>query len=184
MGVDQTTGLLGQARQVVSPNCDDRPPHTDIELVVIHGISLPPGEFGGPWINALFTNTLDTQAHEFFYQLVGLRVSTHLLIQRDGALIQYVPFHRRAWHAGQSVYLGRSRCNDFSIGIELEGTDTIPYTDSQYHQLASVLRGLRQVYPKAKDVVGHADVAPGRKTDPGPAFDWQKLQKLLSAQLR
>jgi AmpD protein len=184
MEIDEKTGLLAEARQLVSPNCDDRPPGVDIELVVIHGISLPPGEFGGPWIDALFTNTLDTQAHEFFHQLAELRVSTHLLIRRNGALIQYVPFHRRAWHAGQSVYLGRSRCNDFSIGIELEGTDTLPYTDSQYHQLASVLQGLWQVYPKAKDVVGHAHVAPGRKTDPGPTFDWEKLQKLLTTQLR
>jgi AmpD protein len=150
-----------------------------IDLVVIHGISLPPGEFGGPWIDALFTNNLDTQAHEFFCQLVGVRVSSHLLIRRDGAITQYVPFHRRAWHAGQSIYLDRSQCNDFSIGIELEGTDTIPYTDSQYHQLGAVLKVLRQIYPKVKNVVGHADIAPGRKTDPGPAFHWERLQQLL-----
>lgn len=179
MRIDQITGLLTEARQVLSPNCDDRPPSTAVDLVVIHGISLPPGEFGGPWIDALFTNTLNSHTHRFFSQLVKLRVSAHLLIRRDGEMTQYVPFHRRAWHAGQSAYLGRNRCNDFSIGIELEGTDTIPYTDSQYHQLASVLQVLRHTYPHAKDVVGHADIAPGRKTDPGPAFDWKRLQQLL-----
>lgn len=164
---------------MVSPNCDDRPPGMTIELVVIHGISLPPGEFGGPWIDALFTNTLDSNAHEYFCQLVGVCVSAHLLLRRDGAMTQYVPFHRRAWHAGQSVYLGRSRCNDFSVGIELEGTDTMPYSDSQYYRLASVINMLRKTYPTVKDIVGHADIAPGRKTDPGPAFHWEQLQKLL-----
>ncbi len=179
MGIEQKTGLLAEARQLVSPNCDDRPPDTDVDLLVIHGISLPPGEFGGPWIDALFTNSLDIQAHGFFCQLAGMRVSAHLLIRRDGEMIQYVPFHRRAWHAGQSAFLGRSQCNDFSIGIELEGADTIPYTDRQYHQLASVINVLRQTYPKVNNIAGHADIAPGRKTDPGPAFDWQRLQQLL-----
>ncbi len=152
-----------------------------VDLVVVHGISLPPGEFGGPWIDALFTNTLDPDAHPYFRAIADLRVSAHLLIRRDGDLAQYVPFHRRAWHAGASNFAGRSRCNDFSIGIELEGADRIPYDDRQYSRLAAVVAVLRTTYPTlAPDrLVGHADIAPGRKTDPGPAFDWARLRRLL-----
>lgn len=182
MWIDRKTGLLTEARQVISPNCDDRPPNTQIDLAVIHAMSLPPGEFGGPWIDALFTNALDAHAHPFFSQIAELKVSAHLLIRRDGALVQYVPFHRRAWHAGPSVHAGRSQCNDFSVGIELEGTDTDPYTDRQYHHLAAVLRALMGVYPAITvpaGIVGHADIAPGRKTDPGPAFEWPRLWSLL-----
>lgn len=182
MWIDPVTGLLHTARQAPSPNSDDRPAGTAVELIVIHGISLPPGEFGGPWIDALFTNTLDPAAHPYFQAIAGLRVSAHLLIRRDGEVVQYVPFHRRAWHAGESVYAGRHRCNDFSIGIELEGADHLPYDDRQYPLLATVIRALWQAYPTITPdrLVGHADIAPGRKTDPGPAFDWSRLRRLLN----
>lgn len=178
LDIDTTTGLLAGARQVDSPNCDDRPPATVVDLVVVHGISLPPGEFGGPWIDALFTNTLPADADAFFAGLSGLRVSSHALVRRDGEIVQYVPFHRRAWHAGQSQWQGRSGCNDFSIGIELEGTDTRAYTKRQYARLASLVRSLRHRYPGV-DLAGHSEIAPGRKTDPGPAFDWNRLRTLL-----
>ncbi len=176
---DITTGLFPDARQTPSPNCDDRPIEAGIDLIVVHGISLPPGEFGGPWINALFTNTLDPTAHPYFRNIQHLRVSTHLLIRRDGELVQYVPLQRRAWHAGQSCFAGRERCNDFSIGIELEGTDTIPYTAAQYRRLAAVIATLLTHYPalSPERIVGHCDIAPGRKTDPGPAFDWSRLRQ-------
>ncbi|MEE4378426.1 MAG: 1,6-anhydro-N-acetylmuramyl-L-alanine amidase AmpD [Candidatus Competibacteraceae bacterium] len=182
MRIDQLAGQLTEARQVPSPNCDDRPPNVAVDLLVIHGISLPPGEFGGPWIDALFTNTLDAAAHPYFQTISPLRVSTHLLIRRDGEIVQYVPFQRRAWHAGQSVFQGRERCNDFSIGIELEGTDTMPYTDQQYRQLAAVIQALQGVYPAIirERITGHADIAPRRKTDPGPAFEWPRLWGLLN----
>ncbi|MFO1371923.1 MAG: 1,6-anhydro-N-acetylmuramyl-L-alanine amidase AmpD [Candidatus Competibacteraceae bacterium] len=182
MRVSITAGLLESARHVPSPNCDERPAGSVIDLIVVHGISLPPGEFGGHWIDALFTNTLDPTAHPYFQAIAGLRVSAHLLIRRDGALIQYVPFQRRAWHAGESVYTGRSRCNDFSIGIELEGTDDRPYAERQYSQLAAAVAALRRAYPAItpERLTGHADIAPGRKTDPGPAFDWARLRRLLS----
>jgi AmpD protein len=181
MLVDSKTGILVGARQAPSANCDDRPPGMDIDLVVIHGISLPPGHFGDSWIEALFTNTLDPNAHPFFAELNGLRVSSHLLIHRSGEIVQYVPFQRRAWHAGQSSFQGRSRCNDFSIGIELEGTDTIPYRAKQYSQLAKTITALRRAYRTISldRIVGHADIAPGRKTDPGPIFDWERLKRLL-----
>ncbi|MBZ4193972.1 MAG: 1,6-anhydro-N-acetylmuramyl-L-alanine amidase AmpD [Candidatus Contendobacter sp.] len=181
MRVDLGTGLLDEARYLPSPNCDDRPFGSAIDLIVIHGISLPPGQFGGPWIDALFTNALDRAAHPYFQTLDGLRVSAHLLIRRDGELTQYLPFHRRAWHAGASEYAGRSCCNDFSIGIELEGADQIPYADGQYLRLAAVIRVVRAAYPAitANRLTGHADIAPGRKTDPGPAFDWERLRRLL-----
>lgn len=182
MRIDRYRGFLEGARQVPSPNCDDRPAGTQVELVVVHGISLPPGEFGGPWIEALFTNTLDPAAHPYFRELQGLRVSAHLLVRRSGEIVQYVPFQRRAWHAGLSSFQGRTRCNDFSIGIELEGTDTVPYTDAQYHYLAQVLAALMQAYPAIARgrIVGHCEVAPGRKTDPGAAFDWGRLHGLLA----
>lgn len=173
------SGWLEQARHHPSPNQDLRPTGSTPELIVIHGISLPPGEFGGPYIDALFSNRLDPQAHPYFASIQGLRVSAHLLIRRDGDMVQYVAFTARAWHAGKSCYQGRKRCNDFSIGIELEGTDHTPYTTPQYQQLAQVIQVLQQHYP-IQAIAGHADIAPGRKTDPGPAFDWQRLQDLLS----
>ena len=174
-------GWLRAARHVPSPNCDDRPAGVQPELILIHGISLPPGDFGGPWIDDLFLNRLDPSAHPYFVGIADLRVSSHLLIRRDGELVQYVPFHARAWHAGVSCYRGREACNDFAIGIELEGSDEIPYTDVQYLRLAAVIRLLRHHYPAlAEDAVaGHSDVAPGRKTDPGPAFEWPRLAMLL-----
>lgn len=177
------SGLVRGARQVPSPNCDDRPRGVLPELIVIHGISLPPGRFGGPWIDDLFTNGLDPGAHPYFRDIAGLRVSTHLLIRRGGELVQYVPLHRRAWHAGESSYRGRPRCNDFSVGIELEGTDDRPYTAAQYRRLAALIRVLRQSVPSlaTAPLAGHSDIAPGRKTDPGPAFDWQRLRGLLRA---
>jgi len=174
-------GILAEAKQHASPNCDLR--SDDISLLVVHGISLPPGEFGGPWIDALFTNKLDPNEHEYFQAIHTLQVSSHILIRRDGELVQYVPFDKRAWHAGESEFEGRSCCNDFSVGIELEGTDDLAYTDSQYQQLAELVIALQQAYPAIKpdNIVGHSDIAPGRKTDPGKAFDWKKLQGLLSA---
>ena len=171
-------GWLDGATRRHSPNQDARPEPADVSLLVVHGISLPPGEFGGPWIDALFTNRLDLGAHRYFAQLAGLRVSSHLLIRRDGAIVQYVPFGARAWHAGASAFAGRERCNDYSIGVELEGADTVPYTDAQYAALAGVARALMQAYPAItpERIAGHSDVAPGRKTDPGPAFDWPRFR--------
>jgi AmpD protein len=178
-------GLLSGARQLPSPNCDARPEGAAIELLVVHGISLPPGEFGGPWIDALFTNCLPPQAHPFFAELAGLRVSTHLLVRRDGELVQYVPFDRRAWHAGRSAWQGRPDCNDFSVGIELEGTDAQPYEPVQYLVLARVIAELCRRYPALSEerVVGHSDIAPGRKSDPGIAFDWPLLRSRVRYEL-
>lgn len=174
--------LLKHARQVESPNCDDRPAGCAISLLVIHGISLPPGKYGGPYIDALFTNRLDPAAHPYFAGVADRRVSSHLLIQRDGELVQYVPFTQRAWHAGESSFEGASACNDFSIGIELEGQDDELYTDRQYDVLAETIRMLQEHYPgiTANRIVGHCDIAPGRKTDPGPAFDWARLRRLIA----
>jgi AmpD protein len=171
-----------EARRVLSPNCDDRPADGDIDLIVVHGISLPPGEYGGAWIDDLFLNCLDAQAHPYFATIADLQVSTHVLIRRDGELVQYVPFTRRAWHAGRSCYRGREACNDFSIGIELEGDDDTPYEPLQYQHLADLVMLLRRRFPAiaADAVVGHCDIAPGRKTDPGPSFDWQHLASLLA----
>ncbi|WP_225375339.1 1,6-anhydro-N-acetylmuramyl-L-alanine amidase AmpD [Klebsiella pneumoniae] len=175
-------GWLVGARRVPSPHHDCRPDEETPSLLVVHNISLPPGEFGGPWIDALFTGTLDPHAHPFFAEISHLRVSAHCLIRRDGEIVQYVPFDKRAWHAGVSCYQGRERCNDFSIGIELEGTDTLAYTDAQYRQLAAVTDLLIALYPAiAENIAGHSDIAPVRKTDPGPAFDWIKYRALLSA---
>ncbi|RMG27936.1 MAG: 1,6-anhydro-N-acetylmuramyl-L-alanine amidase AmpD [Gammaproteobacteria bacterium] len=170
-----------RARRVPSPNQDARPAGMRPSLLVIHGISLPPGEFGGPWIDALFTNRLDPTAHPYFREIAHLRVSAHLLIDRRGHLTQYVPFERRAWHAGRSRFGAHEGCNDFSIGIELEGTDEVPYTDEQYGCLAEVTRWLMARYPDIvpERIVGHSDIAPGRKTDPGPAFDWVRYRALL-----
>ena len=176
-GVDTDTGLIQPARQCISPNNDDRPDGAVPESLIVHGISLPPGEFGGPEIEQLFTNSLDWDAHPYFAEIRGLEVSTHLLIRRDGELVQFVPFSRRAWHAGESSFRGRTCCNDFSIGIELEGDDEMPYTDSQYSVLIAVTNALVAAYPalSAREMAGHSDISLGRKTDPGPAFDWLRL---------
>ena len=171
-------GWLCGARRVVSPNCDARPPGVDVALVVIHSINLPPGEFGGPWIERLFTNSLPADAHPYFRSLTAARVSAHLLIRRDGSASQFVPFGARAWHAGASSWCGRDACNDFSIGIELEGCDDTPYAEAQYEQLEAALAAIHAVYPAigADAVVGHCDIAPGRKTDPRPSFDWARVK--------
>ena len=173
--------LVGVSRRP-SPNCDERPNATEVNLLVIHGICLPPGQFGGPWIDDLFTNSLDPGAHSYFGEIAHLRVSTHLLIRRDGEIVQYVSFRQRAWHAGQSEFEGRSACNDFSIGIELEGSDDVPYTGSQYTQLALVCTTLMCAWPtiSSQRIVGHCQIAPGRKTDPGEAFCWERLQTMLA----
>jgi AmpD protein len=164
-------GWLDAARHVPSPNCDERPGNEAPSLIVIHNISLPPGEFGGKAVEELFTNRLDWDAHPYYQGIRGLEVSTHFFIRRDGELVQFVPCSMRAWHAGASTWKGRARCNDFSIGIELEGTDDQPFTDSQYARLFELTRVLKNAYP-VTDIAGHADIAPGRKTDPGPCFDW------------
>jgi AmpD protein len=176
-------GLVAGTRIVDSPNCDARPGLAEPELVVVHGISLPPGSFGGPYVDALFTNALPASVHPYFEEIRHLRVSSHVLIARDGGLTQYVPFGRRAWHAGRSHWRGRDDCNDFSIGVELEGTDEEPYDDRQYEALADLLAALQAAYPSLADgwIAGHSDVAPGRKTDPGPAFDWRRLERGLRA---
>jgi AmpD protein len=181
--IDVGRGLIAPARQVPSPNQDTRPPGAAIELVVVHGISLPPGEFGGPWVERLFTNSLPPEVHPFFATIAELRVSAHLLIRRDGSLVQFVPFHARAWHAGASAWQHRVACNDFSIGIELEGDDAVPYEAAQYRQLAEVIAALGRAYATlAPDAVtGHSDIAPGRKTDPGPLFDWRRFEACLAA---
>jgi AmpD protein len=173
---------LLNARRVLSPNCDDRPDGCGISLIVVHSISLPPGEYGGPWIDALFTNRLQADAHPYFADICKLRVSTHVLIRRDGELVQYVSFRRRAWHAGESCYGSRRACNDFAVGIELEGQDADRYEPVQYRQLADLIQALRARFPAigARDIVAHSDIAPGRKTDPGPQFDWNRLHSLLA----
>jgi len=179
--VNNQSGLIENGNYIASPNCDDRPNHELPGLVVVHGISLPPNQFGGEGITQLFTNQLNPKEHPYYEAIQGLRVSAHALIRRDGQIIQYVPFHQRAWHAGLSEYEGRERCNDFSIGIELEGTDTTPYTAAQYASLSKLIKGLWSAYPtlKQKQVVGHNDIAPGRKTDPGEYFMWDSLNRLL-----
>ena len=177
------TGLLEPALLQLSPNRDARPDGVEPSLVVLHGISLPPGKFGGPEIAALFANTLDFDAHPYFQKIRGLQVSAHLLIRRDGAVTQFVPFTERAWHAGESCFRGLTRCNDFSIGIELEGEDETAYDDRQYPVLAEVLSAIFAAYPaiSARELAGHCDIAPGRKIDPGPAFDWLRLYDDLGA---
>lgn len=180
--IELPSGMLRGARAVASPNCDDRPAGAVPELIVVHGISLPPGEFGGPWIEQLFMNRLDASRHPYFATIAGLRVSAHLLIRRDGECLQFVPFARRAWHAGASRWVDREACNDFSVGIELEGCDDMPYADVQYVRLVAVCVALLRTYPtlSRRAIVGHSDIAPGRKTDPGPAFDWIRLGRLLA----
>lgn len=184
--IDAASGLIQGARFLPSPNCDERPPGVQPELIVVHSISLPPDEYGGPWIDQLFTNALPADAHPYFGQVVALRVSSHVLIRRDGECVQYVPLHLRAWHAGASRYAERERCNDFSIGIELEGSDTVPYEPAQYRELARLILNACAAYPTLSTarLVGHSDIAPGRKTDPGPAFDWPRLRALLLAWAR
>jgi AmpD protein len=180
--VQRATHRLGGARWLPSPNSDARPDPADVSLLVVHAISLPPGQFGGPGIDRLFANALDPGEHPYFAKIRELRVSSHLCIFRAGAVRQYVSFDRRAWHAGESTFEGRPRCNDFSIGIELEGTDDRPFEPVQYRRLAAVTAALLRAYPAITParIVGHSDIAPGRKTDPGPRFDWLRFQAELA----
>lgn len=175
-----------QVRRCPSPHCDARTAAEPVSLLVVHNISLPPGQFGGPYIDQLFCGELPAQAHPYFAEIYQLRVSAHCLIRRDGEIVQYVPFNQRAWHAGVSAFAGQPRCNDYSVGIELEGTDDLPYTDAQYRRLVQVTALLLRAYPAmcppdgALRIAGHSDIAPGRKTDPGPAFDWDYFHALLA----
>ena len=183
MRVDVNTGLLIAVKQVLSPFFDERPAGVAPDLVVLHGISLPPGEFGGPWVARLFTGNLPAEAHPEFRERAGMKVSAHLLIRRDGELVQFVSFNDRAWHAGKSSWQGREACNDYSIGIECEGTDDVPYEEAQYAALRRLLPMLLEAYPGITPgrIVGHSDVAPGRKTDPGSSFDWSRLPAAIVA---
>ena len=176
MNIDQHR--LTDITQTPSPNYNDRPDSTDISLLVIHCISLPPGEFDNPYIDQLFCNSLNPDDHPYFKEIHQLTVSAHLLIKRDGNCVQYVPFDKRAWHAGASNYHGKNNCNDFSIGIELEGIESIAYTEAQYMRLADVIDTLLKTYPKLsrQRITGHSEIAPGRKTDPGASFDWQRIK--------
>ena len=180
--VDPTSGRVPEARWAPSPHCNARPDGMRPELVVVHSISLPPGRYGGPYIDDLFLGRLDVRAHRSFRSLRRLRVSAHLMIRRNGALVQYVSLNDRAWHAGESEFEGRMNCNDFSIGIELEGSDGTPFRAAQYRRLAALHAGLVHAYPAldAQPVVGHCDIAPGRKTDPGPLFDWVGFRALIA----
>jgi N-acetyl-anhydromuramoyl-L-alanine amidase len=181
MKIDPTNHLLSTACYRPSPHWDERPEQTIVDMIVIHGISLPPGEFGGGSVEKFFCNELDFSRHPYFDSIKELRVSSHLFIDRQGQLTQFVPFSKRAWHAGLSFFEGRSQCNDFSIGIELEGTDEVAYEEAQYDQLARTIQVLAQFYPAIvrKRIVGHSDIAPGRKTDPGLHFNWEYLDCLL-----
>lgn len=174
-------GWLEGAEQCLSPNFNQRPEDTAIDLLVIHNISLPPGEFGGGYVQDFFQNKLDASLHPYFSIIAELKVSAHLFIERDGKVTQFVPFDMRAWHAGSSSFAGVADCNNYSIGIELEGVDDVPYSDAQYHALEKVSRQLMLTYPKLtpERITGHSDIAPGRKTDPGPAFDWSRFRKVL-----
>lgn len=175
-------GWLQDVEIIKSANFNHRPDDCDICLVVVHGISLPPGQYGGGYVEQLFSNKLDPDEHEYFEQIKGLKVSAHCFIARDGQLTQFVSFKNRAWHAGNSSWQGADNCNDFSIGIEMEGTDDEPYEELQYHQLASLVISLRKQYPAIleQSLCGHSDIAPGRKTDPGAHFDWNKLTQLIN----
>ena len=179
-GAVVTCAGAAKVRYVASPNCDERPEGVAVELLVIHAISLPPGEFGGPAIEALFLNQLDASAHPYFATIAGLRVSAQFLIRRDATLLQFVPCAKRAWHAGVSSWRGRERCNDYSVGIELEGADDVPFEDGQYRTLGALTSALCAAYPLA-EAVGHSDIAPGRKTDPGVCFDWARYRRLAGA---
>lgn len=180
MKYNTETGMIEGARQVNSPNCDERPDETDIDTLVIHAISLPPGKFGSDAIEKFFCNELDHSQHPFYKEIEGARVSSHLLIRRDGELIQFVSLHQRAWHAGESSCRGRQNVNDFSIGIELEGCDEIPFEDMQYSMLAEVTKLLNSHFEhlSTQHIYGHSDISPDRKTDPGPHFDWQRYRQL------
>ena len=177
MRIDPNTHQIVGVNYIPSPNYDERPANSSIDLIVIHNISLPPGEFGQGYVQKFFLNKLDEKAHPYFSKIKELKVSSHLYIERDGKLTQFVPFNKRAWHAGESNYKGKCACNDFSIGIELEGTDDQSYTDEQYQVLNAVVMSLQMIYPSLyeNNIVGHCDIAPNRKTDPGPAFDWARL---------
>lgn len=174
------------ARYAPSPNYDERPAGTKIDVLVIHAISLPPDQFGGPGIEQLFTNALDPDQHPYYQGIAYLRVSAHLLIRRTGEIVQFVPFHYRAWHAGESCCEGRTRVNDFSIGIELEGTDHVPFERTQYRRLAEVTHALLHYYPAINEsqIYGHSEISPGRKTDPGPYFRWARYRRLQRAMAR
>ena len=182
MQINTRTGLIENVQYTDSPNRDERPASEPVDLIVIHSISLPPGEYGGSWIEKLFTNQLPADEHPYFKEIHQLKVSSHVLIGRDGTVQQFVPFHQRAWHAGQSCYQGRETCNNFSIGIELEGTDDTEFEDIQYQKLAELINELVISYPNIdkQRLTGHSDIAPGRKTDPGTGFDWDKLRQLLT----
>ncbi len=180
MKIDQTTGLLDTAKYLPSPHCNERP--SDIDMIVVHNISLPPAEFGTGWVEKFFCGKLDHSAHPYFETIKELKVSAHLFISRLGVITQFVPFQMRAWHAGVSGFDGKENCNDFSIGIELEGTDDSPYETIQYQKLADLIQILQKTYPAItrQRIVGHSDIAPGRKTDPGPSFDWRYLDCVLA----
>ncbi len=181
MKIDSNLGVIENGRFKLSPNHDQRPGNEAPSLIVVHGISLPPGKFGGAYVDNFFQNKLDPSAHSYFQEITGLKVSAHLMVSRTGRITQYVPFHLRAWHAGESEYNGRKACNDFSIGIELEGTDMMPFRTMQYLSLVEIIVSLRRTYPSLRDcpLVGHSDIAPGRKTDPGEGFDWNRLKRLI-----
>lgn len=185
MQVDAISGMVQGARFVPSPNCDARPNAGSPEVLIIHAISLPPNEFGGPGVEQLFCNSLNSAEHPYYQQIHGLRVSAHLFIRRDGELVQFVPLHLRAWHAGQSECEGRTRVNDFSIGVELEGCDEVPFADAQYNVLSELTRHLMRAYRDITParIYGHSDISPGRKTDPGPCFDWQRYRASLASPL-
>jgi len=180
--INPTTSLIENIPYIASPNCDARPENVEVDLIVIHSISLPPGEYGGSYIEQFFTNQLPADEHSYFEEIKNLKVSTHVLIRRDGSMQQFVPFSERAWHAGESCYEDRKACNDFSIGIELEGTDDSAFEDKQYQTLAKLILSLENTYTgiSRKHITGHSDIAPGRKTDPGSGFDWGKLRDLLT----
>ena len=180
MRINTTTGLLEKCKQCPSPNKDIRPVNTTIDLLVVHSISLPPRQYGGHAIEQFFQNKLDKNQHPYFEEIHTLKVSSHVLIKRSGEIVQFVPFHERAWHAGKSNYDGRECCNDFSIGIELEGTDSDQFEDIQYQQLAQLISALQLTYPTISDhITGHSDISHGRKTDPGTGFDWDKLKEYI-----
>jgi len=182
VNIDTKTGLLDSAQFIASPNCDERSGSQPTDLIVLHNISLPPAQFSDNWVEKLFTNCLPAEQDPYFASICELRVSSHLYIRRNGDIFQFVPFQQRAWHAGVSSYQGKTACNDFSIGIELEGTDTMPYEDIQYRRLSEALEALFIAYPdlKKERITGHCDIAPGRKTDPGESFDWPRLRQLLA----
>lgn len=186
MEIDLKTHCLAGATRCLSPNFSDRPPKQLINLLVLHNISLPPGEFGGEDVLALFCNRLDIGKHPFFKEIAHLRVSSHLFIQRNGKVWQCVPFDKCAWHAGESIFAGQPDCNRYSIGIELEGADTVPYTQQQYQVLANVTCAIMHCYPDITldKIVGHSDISPARKTDPGPSFDWEHYFLLVKAALK